>query len=150
MSYSSKEHDPLIDSADTYSRYQVPLFKGCARPDLSSASDKKGCARCGQREFVPRAVVPPILAPQEPAAWASAGSPGLEWARRAPLMLMMRVPAVRIMRSRPRASSNLLALHRAVSQANFEFPRPCQRPCRGAHHQHQRDPGDFGGGARKA
>ena len=26
----------------------------------------KGCARCGQREFVHRAVVPPILAPQKP------------------------------------------------------------------------------------
>ena len=79
----------------------------------------KGCARCGQREFVHRAVVPPILAPQKPASWASAGSPGLEWARRAPLMLMMRVPAARIMRSRPRAeaaSSNLLALHRAVQK----------------------------------
>ena len=40
-------------------------------------------------------------------------------ARRAPLMLMMRAPAVRIMRSRPRAeaaSSNLLALHRAVQK----------------------------------
>ena len=109
-----------------------------------------------------RAVVPPILAPQKPASWASAGSPGLEWACRAPLMLMMRAPAVRIMRSRPRAeaaSSNLLALHRAVqkhaptphgtcarfaaySPANFEFPRPCQRPRRGAHHEHQRDPRD--------
>ena len=46
--------------------------------------------------------------------------PGLVWARRAPLMLMMRAPAVRIMRSRPRAeaaSSNLLALHRAVQQS---------------------------------
>ena len=45
--------------------------------------------------------------------------PGLVWARRAPLMLMMRAPAVRIMRSRPRAeaaSSNLLALHRAVQK----------------------------------
>ena len=44
---------------------------------------------------------------------------GLVWARRAPLMLMMRGPAVRIMRSRPRAeaaSSNLLALHRAVQK----------------------------------
>ena len=98
--------------------------------------------------------------------------PGLVWARRAPLMLMMRAPAVRIMRSRPRAevapecfdqaaeaaSSNLLALHRAVqkpaptphgtrarafrshSPADFEFPRPCRRPRRGAHHEHQRDP----------
>ena len=43
--------------------------------------------------------------------------PGLVWARRAPLMLMMRAPAVRIMKSRPRAeaaSSNLLALQRAA------------------------------------
>ena len=50
---------------------------------------------------------------------ASAGSPGPVWARRAPLMLMMRAPAVRIVRSRPRAeaaSSNLLALHRAVQK----------------------------------
>ena len=86
---------------------------------------------------------------------------GLVWARRASLMLMMRAPAVRIMRSRPRAeaaSSNLLALHRAAqkpaptphgtrarafrshSPANFEFPRPCRRPRRGVHHEHQRDP----------
>ena len=45
--------------------------------------------------------------------------PGLVWVRRTPLMLMMRAPAVRIMRSRPRAeaaSSNLLALHRAVQK----------------------------------
>ena len=28
----------------------------------------KGCARCGQREFVHRAIVPPILAPQKPAS----------------------------------------------------------------------------------
>ena len=28
----------------------------------------KGCARCGQREFVRRAVVPPILAPKKPAS----------------------------------------------------------------------------------
>ena len=66
---------------------------------------------------------------------------GLVWARRAPLMLMMRAPAVRIMRSRPRAeaaSSNLLAAprrpktcpnatrnaraFRSHSPANFEFP----------------------------
>ena len=62
---------------------------------------------------------PSRLGPPKPASWASAGSPGLEWARRAPLMLMMRAPAVRIMRSRPRAeaaSSNLLALHRAVQK----------------------------------
>ena len=76
-------------------------------------------------------------------------------------MLMMCAPAVRIMKSRPRAeaaSSNLLALHRAVqkpaptphgtrafrshSPADFEFPRPCRRPRRGAHHEHQRDPRD--------
>ena len=72
----------------------------------------KGCARCGQREFVHRAVVPPILAPH-------ARIPGLVWARRAPLMLMMRAPAVRIMKSRPRAeaaSENLLALHRAAQK----------------------------------
>ena len=120
----------------------------------------KGCAR--QREFVHRAVVPPILAPQKPASWASAGCPGPEWGRRAPLMLITRAPAVRITRSRPRAeaaSSKLLALHRAVqkhapnatrnacafcshSPANFEFPRPCQRPRRGVHHEHQRDPRD--------
>ena len=45
--------------------------------------------------------------------------PGLVWACRAPLMLMMLAPAVRIMRSRPRAeaaSSNLLALHRAAQK----------------------------------
>ena len=76
--------------------------------------------------------------------------PGLVWARRAPLMLMMRAPAVRIMRSRPRAkaaSSNLLALHRtdqkpaptphgmrarfrSHSPANFEFPRRAGDPAR--------------------
>ena len=35
----------------------------------------KGCARCGQREFVHRAVVPPILAPKSPHPWASLGAP---------------------------------------------------------------------------
>ena len=65
-------------------------------------------------------------------------------------MLMMRAPAVRIMKSRPRAeaaSSNLLALHRAVQkhaptprgtrarfaaihQLIFEFPRRAGDPAR--------------------
>eukprot|EP00439_Symbiodinium_sp_Y106_P045357 s534_g5.t1 len=55
------------------------------RPRRGQLSKFKGCARCGQREFVHRAV-------------PKAGIPGLVWARRAPLMLMMRTPAVRIMR----------------------------------------------------
>ena len=100
------------------SRRTSPMIE--ASPPSPQASILfKGCARCGQREFVHRAVVPPILAPQKPASRASAGSPGLEWARRAPLMLMMRAPAVRIIKSRPRAeaaSSNLLPLHRAVQK----------------------------------
>ena len=107
---------------------------------------------------------PRLAQPLNPAwpSWSSAlrASLLLAWARRAPLMLMMRPPAMRIMRSRPRAeaaSSNLLALHRVVqkpaqrhterarafrshSPADFEFPRPCRRPHRGAHHEHQRDP----------
>ena len=85
--------------------------------------------------------------------------PGLVWARRAPLMLMMRAPALHIMRSRPRAeaaSSNLLALHRAVqklaptphgTRARFaaihqlisSFRVRAGDPA-GAHHEHQRDP----------
>ena len=74
-------------------------------------------------------------------------------------MLMMRAPAVRIMRSRSRAeaaSSNLLALHRAVQK-----PAPTPHGTRArfaaihrlissfrvragdsAHHEHQRDPRD--------
>ena len=81
--------------------------------------------------------------------------PGLVWARRAPLMLMMRAPAVR----RPRAeaaSSNLLALHRAVQKPaptphgmRARFAAIHQlissfrvRAGRGAHHEHQRDPRD--------
>ena len=36
--------------------------------DMDSIHIFKGCARCGQREFVHRAVVPPILAPQKPAS----------------------------------------------------------------------------------
>ena len=42
----------------------------------------KGCARCGQREFVHRAVVPPILGPPKARImsisskpWASLGAP---------------------------------------------------------------------------
>ena len=31
---------------------------------------------------------------------------------------------------------------RSHSPANFEFPRPCRRPRKGAHHEHQRDPRD--------
>ena len=41
----------------------------------------------------------------------------------------------------PNATRNACAF-RSHSPANFEFPRPCQRPCRGAHHEHQRDPRD--------
>ena len=51
--------------------------------------------------------------PKSPHPWASLRAPS------PPLMLMMRAPAVRIMRSRPRAeaaSSNLLALHRAAQK----------------------------------
>ena len=127
----------------------------------------KGCARCRQREFVHRAVYSlPSWLPQArimSVSWKP-------WARQAPLMLMMRAPAVRIIKSRPRAkaaSSNLLPLHRAVqkhaptphgmrarfachSPANFEFPRPCRRPRKGAHHEHQRDPRDGGGSAAMA
>ena len=76
-------------------------------------------------------------------------------------MLMMRAPVVRIMRhGRGRKqhhricwrctapSKNLPQRHtrarafRSHSPANFEFPRPCRRPRRGAHHEHQRDPRD--------
>ena len=75
---------------------------------------------------------------------------------------MMRAPAVRIMKSRPRAeaaSSNLLALHRAVqkpaptphgTRARFaaihqlisSFRVRVGDPAGGAHHEHQRDPRD--------
>ena len=39
----------------------------------------------------------------------------------------------------PNATRNACAF-RNHSPANFEFPRPCRRPRRGAHHEHQRDP----------
>ena len=39
----------------------------------------------------------------------------------------------------PNATRNACAF-RSHSPANFEFPRPCRRPRRGAHHEHQRDP----------
>ena len=39
----------------------------------------------------------------------------------------------------PNATRNACAF-RSHSPANFEFPHPCQRPRRGAHHEHQRDP----------
>ena len=41
----------------------------------------------------------------------------------------------------PNATRNACAF-RSHSPANFEFPRPCRRPRRGAHHEHQRDPRD--------
>ena len=41
----------------------------------------------------------------------------------------------------PNATRNACAF-RSHSPANFEFPRPCRRPRKGAHHEHQRDPRD--------
>ena len=41
----------------------------------------------------------------------------------------------------PNATRNACAF-RSHSPANFEFPRPCRRHRRGAHHEHQRDPRD--------
>ena len=41
----------------------------------------------------------------------------------------------------PNATRNACAF-RSHSPANFEFPRPCRRPCKGEHHEHQRDPRD--------
>ena len=122
--------------------YRARLGQAENKKDASargpSTAQFKGCAR-GQREFV------------HPGS--SPSSPGLVWARRAPLMLMMRALAVRIMRSRSRAeaaSSNLLALHRAV-QKPAPMPHGTRArfaaihrliPRRGAHHEHQRDPRD--------
>ena len=96
--------------------------------------------------------------------------PGPVWARRAPLMLMMRAPAVRIIKSRPRGGSSIIESaaaaprrpktcpnatrkacgFRSHSPANFEFPRPCRRPRKGAHHEHQRDPRDAAEGRRQS
>ena len=45
----------------------------------------------------------------------------------------------------PNATRNACAF-RSHSPANFEFPRQCRRPRRGAHHEHQRDPRDGNGG----
>ena len=88
---------------------------------------------------------------------------GLVWARRAPLMLMMRAcgahhevtaaggssiiefagAAPRRPKTCPNATRNAPArAFRSHSPANFEFPRPCRQPRRGAHHEHQRDPRD--------
>ena len=39
---------------------------------------------------------------------------------------------------------------RSHSPANFEFPRPCRRPRKGAHHEHQRDPRDAAEGRRQS
>ena len=67
----------------------------------------KGCARCGQREFVHhRAVVPPIP--------IAGGSSIIEFAGAAP--------------RRPKTCSNATrnaCAFRSHSLANFEFPRPC-------------------------
>ena len=41
----------------------------------------------------------------------------------------------------PNAKRNACAF-RSHLPANFEFPHPCRRPRRGAHHEHQRDPRD--------
>ena len=44
-------------------------------------------------------------------------------------------------RPKTNATRNACAF-RSHSPASFEFPRPCQRPRKGAHHEHQRDPRD--------
>ena len=41
----------------------------------------------------------------------------------------------------PNATRNACAF-RSHPPANFEFPRPCRRPRKGAHHEHQQDPRD--------
>ena len=46
---------------------------------------------------------------------------------------------------RPRTCPNATrkaCMFRSHSPANFEFPRPCRRPRKGVHHEHQRDPRD--------
>ena len=64
-------------------------------------------------------------------AWASLGSSIIEFAGAAP----------RRPKTCPDATRNARTF-RSHSPANFEFPRPCRRPRRGAHHEHQRDPRD--------
>ena len=123
---------------------------------VNSLSPKfKGCARCGQREFVHRAVVPPILAPQKPASWASLGAPSPADAHDARAcgahhevtaaggssIIEFAGAAPRRPKTCPNATRNSRAF-RSHSPADFEFPRPCRRPRRGAHHEHQRDPRD--------
>ena len=98
-----------------------------------------------------RAVVPPSLPSWPPK------SPHHEHQLEA-----LGAPAVRIMRSRPRGGSSIIEFagaaprrpktcpnatwnacaFRSHSPANFEFPRPCRRPRRGSHHEHQRGPCD--------
>ena len=113
----------------------------------------KGCARCGQREFVHRAVVPPILTPKSPHPWASLGAPSPADAHDARAcgahhevtaaggssIIEFGGAAPRRPKTCPNATRNARAF-RSHSPADFEFPRPCRRPRRGAHHEHQRDP----------
>ena len=88
-----------------------------------------------------QAVVPPILAPQKPASLAhhevtaAGGSSIIEFAGAAQRRPKTCPNATRNARARSRARA-----FRSHSPANLEFPRPCRRPRRGAHHEHQRDP----------
>ena len=59
---------------------------------------------------------------------AAGGSSSIEFAGAAP----------RRPKTCPNATRNAHAF-RSHSPANFEFPRPCRQPRRGAHHEHQRD-----------
>ena len=88
--------------------------------------------------------------------------PGLVWERRAPAdahdaracgahhevtaaggssIIEFAGAAPRRPKTCPNATRNARAF-RSHSPADFEFPRPCRRPRKGAHHEHQRDPRD--------
>ena len=100
-------------------------------------------------------MVPPILAPKSPHPWASLGAPSPADAHDAHAcvthhevtaaggssIIEFAGAAPRRPKTCPNATRNARAF-RSHSPANFEFPRPCRRPRRGAHHEHQREPRD--------
>ena len=115
-------------------------------PDLRAAPGAGSASSCTGQESLPS------WPPKSPHLWASLGAPSPADAHDARAcgahhevtaaggssIIEFAGAAPRRPKTCPNATRNALAF-RSHSPANFEFPRPCRQPCRGAHHEHQRD-----------
>ena len=117
-----------------------------AMPDLRAAPGAGSASSCTGQESLPS------WPHKSPHLWASLGAPSPADAHDARAcgahhevtaaggssIIEFAGAAPRRPKTCPNATRNALAF-RSHSPANFEFPRPCRQPRRGAHHEHQRD-----------